>query len=35
VTSLPADIPVAFVDMAGNSTLRAKLHRHFGEQMKY
>src|SRR6201981_3257931 len=28
-TSLPPDSPVAFVDMAGNSELRAKLHRHF------
>ena len=27
--------PVAFVDMAGNSELRARLHRHFGDQMKY
>jgi hypothetical protein len=27
--------PVAFVDMAGNSTVRARLHRHFGECMKY
>jgi hypothetical protein len=35
VASLPADIPVAFVDMAGSSELRATLHRHFGEQMKY
>jgi hypothetical protein len=35
VTSLPADAPVAFVDMAGSSSLREKLHRHFGEQMKY
>jgi hypothetical protein len=35
VTSLPSDSPVAFVDMAGNSELRAKLHRHFGDQMKY
>ena len=35
VTSLPADQPVAFVDMAGNSELRAALHRHFGGQMKY
>jgi hypothetical protein len=35
VTSLPADQPVAFVDMAGNSELRAKLHRHFGDRMKY
>jgi len=35
VTSLPPDSPVAFVDMAGNSELRAKLHRHFGDQIKY
>src|SRR5437588_4451951 len=35
VTSLASDSPVAFVDMAGNSGLREKLHRHFGEQMKY
>src|SRR5205823_7027789 len=35
VTSLPSDQPVAFVDMAGNSELLAKLHRHFGERMKY
>ena len=35
ITSLPMDVPVAFVDMAGNSDLRARLHRHFGEQMKY
>lgn len=34
VTSLPPDAPVAFVDMAGNSALRATLHRHFGDQMK-
>ena len=34
-TSLPSDSPVAFVDMAGNSELRATLHRHFGDQMKY
>jgi hypothetical protein len=35
VTSLPADAPVAFVDMAGNSGLRETLHRHFGDQIKY
>jgi hypothetical protein len=35
VNSLPADQPVAYVDMAGNSPLRAMLHQHFGEQMKY
>ena len=34
-TSLPSDSPVAFVDMAGNSDLRARLHRHFDDQMKY
>jgi hypothetical protein len=35
VISLPSDAPVAFVDMAGNSSLRETLHRHFGAQMKY
>ena len=35
VTSISADSPVAYVDMAGNSDLREKLHRHFGDQMKY
>jgi len=35
VTSLLTDSPVAYVDMAGNSALREKLHRHFGDQMKY
>ena len=35
VTSLPPDSPVALVDMAGNSDVRATLHRHFGDQMKY
>jgi hypothetical protein len=35
VTSLPSDQPVAFIDMAGSSELRASLHRHFGDQMKY
>jgi hypothetical protein len=35
VTSLPPDAPVAFVDMAGDSELSAKLHRHFGDRLKY
>ena len=35
VTSLPADLPVAYVDMAGSSALRETLHRHFDDQMKY
>jgi hypothetical protein len=34
-TKLPQNMPVAFVDMAGNSELRARLHRHFGDQLKY
>ena len=35
VTSLSANAPVAYVDMAGNSGLRETLHRHVGDQMKY
>jgi Protein of unknown function (DUF2855) len=35
VPSLPSDSPAAFVDMAGNGELRARLHRHFGDRMKY
>jgi hypothetical protein len=35
VMSLRPDQPVAFVDMAGNSELREKLHRRFGDRMKY
>jgi hypothetical protein len=34
-TSLPSDAAVALVDMAGNGDLRARLHRHFGDQIKY
>jgi hypothetical protein len=35
ITAMPANAPVALVDMAGNSELRARLHRHFGEQMRF
>ena len=35
VATLSADSPVAFVDMAGNSDLRERLHRHFGDRMTY
>lgn len=35
IEMLQTDSPVAFVDMAGNSALRARLHRHFGAAMKY
>ena len=31
VSALPTNSTVAYVDMAGNSPLRAMLHRHFGE----
>jgi uncharacterized protein DUF2855 len=35
VSALTSDQPVAFVDMAGNGKLRASLHRHFGDRLKY
>jgi hypothetical protein len=35
IEKLPTDLAVAFVDMAGNSALRARLHHHFGDAMKY
>jgi hypothetical protein len=35
VASMPSAEPVAYVDMAGNSSLRETLHRHFGAQLKY
>jgi hypothetical protein len=34
-SSLDADTPSVYVDMAGNSGLRRKLHEHFGEQLKH
>ncbi len=35
IETIPADQPVAFVDMAGNPDLRTRLHRHFGGQLVY
>jgi uncharacterized protein DUF2855 len=35
VSALPSDQPLAFVDMAGNGELRAKVHRHFGDRLQY
>jgi uncharacterized protein DUF2855 len=35
IESLPKGLDVAFVDMAGNSALRTRLHHHFGDAMKY
>ncbi len=35
IEALPADRPAAFVDMAGNGELRARVHRHFGDRLAY
>src|SRR4051812_4273206 len=35
IQTLPQETPVAYVDMAGSSDLRARLHNHFREQMTY
>ncbi len=35
VTSIPAATPVAYVDMAGNVKIRAAIHRHFADNLKY
>jgi hypothetical protein len=35
IDSLASDLPVAFVDMAGNGAVTAALHRRFGERMKH
>ncbi|MGJ4940414.1 DUF2855 family protein [Bradyrhizobium sp. HKCCYLS1011] len=35
VERLDASAPVAIVDMAGNAGLRARLHRHFGDNVRY
>jgi Protein of unknown function (DUF2855) len=35
VEQMRSDEPVVLVDMTGNSALRARLHRHFGNGMKY
>jgi Protein of unknown function (DUF2855) len=35
IESMSPDSPVAFVDMAGDSALRARLHHHFRDAMKY
>jgi hypothetical protein len=35
MSTLPPGQPVAFVDMAGNGELRATLHRHFSDRLKY
>jgi hypothetical protein len=35
IEALSADQPSAFVDMAGNGEVRARLHRHFGDNLTY
>ncbi len=35
IASLPAELPVVYVDFAGDRVLRAALHRHFGDAMRY
>ena len=35
IDSLSAKQPVAFVDMAGSAGVRALLHNHFGDMMRY
>jgi hypothetical protein len=35
IDKLPTEAPVAFVDMAGNSKLRAQLHHHFRDAIVY
>jgi hypothetical protein len=35
ITSLPSDLPVVYVDMAGNGKVRSALHHHFNDNMKY
>ncbi|MES2103934.1 MAG: DUF2855 family protein [Pseudomonadota bacterium] len=35
VASLPGDVPVVYVDMAGNGQLRSSLHHHYQDNMKY
>lgn len=34
IEGLDAGVPSAFVDMAGNSSVRARIHRHFGDALK-
>ena len=35
LASLPKTLAVAYVDMAGNTQLRAAIHRHFADHLKY
>jgi hypothetical protein len=35
IALLPSDLPVVYIDFAGDRVLRANLHRHFGDAMRY
>jgi hypothetical protein len=35
VGHLPADVPTLYVDFSGSTEVRASVHRHFGDQLKY
>jgi hypothetical protein len=35
VASLPADVPTVYVDMSGSVSVRAAVHAHFGNALKY
>lgn len=35
ITTLPDNMPVVYVDMAGNGQVRSTLHHHFKDNMKY
>ena len=35
IDALPSDLPVVFVDMAGDGAVVSALHHHFGDGMKY
>lgn len=35
VTSLPADVPAMYVDMAGNGAVLEAMHHHYGDNLKY
>ena len=35
LSSLPADVPTVFVDMAGDRGVTTAVHRHFGDALRY
>ena len=35
IETIPNDVPTVYVDMAGNAALRAAIHHHFADSLKY